>query len=307
MPPESVVCIGRNSIDSYYKCKNSFNIGEKILLERLGSFFGGMIPNTAVIMSTLGVYTILFDTIGEDEQTRPLLENLESAGVDTRFIHIDKQYQTPRNEIILTDVSGHATSTIFIKDEPRCPYIISREERICLEQAHYIYSTTRDLDSLENMDISRLCDKHGPKLVLDVEDIELSTFKEDVKYLRLANIIIFNKSGYQKLANEYGTDIFNDLKGSHPDKLIILTKGGSGCSVHHLGTVLDIPGILINTVDCTGAGDTFNAVMMNHLLQGKTPRESAALANKAAAESTTIIGPRSYLEILKKNRYLIGP
>lgn len=301
MSTESVVCIGRNSIDSYFRCKSSFNLGEKILLERLGCFFGGMIPNTAAILSALGVQTILFDTIGEDEQTRPLLENLESTGVDTRFIHIEKQYQTSRNDIILTEVSGHTTSTIFIKDEPRFPYIISKDERICLKQARFIYSTTRDLDSLENMDISGLCDIHGPKLVLDVEDIELSTLEDDVKYLRLADIIIFNKSGYQKLANECGSDIFDELLCSRPEKLIILTKGESGCSVHHLGTALDIEGITTNSVDCTGAGDTFNAVMMSQLLQGKAPEESALLANRAAAESTTIIGPRSYLEILRRN------
>ena len=300
MQPKPVVCVGRNSVDFYYRSRNSFHIGEKILLEPLGYYYGGMIPNTATILSALGIQTILFDTIGEDEHTQPLLESLSSAGVDTRFIHLDTQYRTTHNDIILTDISGQATSTILIKDEPRCPYVISKEERSCLEHARLIYSTTRDLDALRVFDMSGFCKQPETSLVLYVEDIELSKLEKDEKYLHLADIIIFNLTGYQKLSQEFGNDIWTHLLSSRPHKLIVLTRGRAGCSVYQQGAIINLPGISVPTVDCTGAGDTFNAVLLAHILNGKTPEESARFANAAAAHSTTIIGPRSYLNILNR-------
>jgi ribokinase len=300
MPLGTVVCIGRNSIDKYFRSKNPFVIGEKVLLEPLGSFYGGIIPNAAMILSALGVDTKLFDTIGEDTCSEALVQDLESTGIDTRFMRIDGSYSLPRNYIILTDGSDTPRSTIFIKDEPRRPYALSDEATACLETSQYVYSTTRDLESLVDFNPEAFFNSHACSLVLDVEDIELISFHKDTAYLFLADIIFLNNSGYSKMTREFGIDFFKELLTSRPNKLVVHTKGCSGCCVYYQGSVTEIPGKAVATIDSTGAGDTFNAVMLSYLLKGYTPEESAGIANEAAASSTTILGPRGYLSILKQ-------
>ncbi len=298
MPSGTIVCIGRNSTDHYYRCKNKFLLGEKILLEPIGSFFGGMIPNTASLLAALGVESILFDTLGNDQKSADLILGLQSIGVDTRHIHIDQNYATLENSIILHDTDKNPQSTILILDNTRVPYRISMEEHECMASSQYVYTTTKDLGCLENFDAADFFEKHSSRLVLDVEDIELSVSEQDMRYLMQADILIFNRSGYDRVTKEYEAGFFDELLASKPDKLIIHTQGSSGCTMYYHSTITKIDGIEVNTVDTTGAGDTFNAVLLARLLQDCSPDEAVRSANKAAALSTTVIGPRGYLSCM---------
>lgn len=301
MPSGTIVCIGRNSIDHYYRCKNTVLLGEKILLEAIGSYHGGMIPNTASILASLGVASVLFDTLGNDSYSSELILDLKSIGVDTRYIHINQAYSAPENSIILHDTDGSPRSTILILDNPRVPYRISKEERECMASSQYVYTTTKDLGSLEDFDAYDFFKHHSSRLVLDVEDIELSVSEQDMRYLMQADILIFNKSGYDRVAKEFEAGSFNELLASKPDKLVIHTQGSSGCTMYYHSTVTKINGIAVSTVDTTGAGDTFNAVLLARLLQENSPKEAVRAANEAAALSTTVIGPRGYLSCMQQN------
>jgi len=297
----TVVCVGRNSLDHYYRCVNKLRIGEKILLESIGSYYGGMIPNAASILSSLGLNVFLFDTLGKDTVSEEFKKDLQLHGVETVHIHDDLSYIIPENTIILNEREGIFQSTIFIMDKPRIPYTVSEVEAHCMTTSDIIYTTTKDLASVVNFDVHSFLREYPVRLVLDVEDIELRITDQDRRFLLDADIIIFNKSGYDTVRNEYEAGFFTMLLSSKPDKLIIHTQGSNGCSVYYHGSVAMVDGIQVTTLDPTGAGDAFNAVLIACLLDGDSPEEAAIKANKAAAESTTAVGPRAYLGLMHKN------
>jgi sugar/nucleoside kinase (ribokinase family) len=76
-------------------------------------------------------------------------------------------------------------------------------------------------------------------------------------------------------------------------KVLVITHGSAGCTVHTKAGVEEIPGFPAAEVDSTGAGDIFAAVLFAQLQRGVPPARAARLANCLAAASVTRHGPES--------------
>lgn len=72
--------------------------------------------------------------------------------------------------------------------------------------------------------------------------------------------------------------------------IVALKLGREGALVATRDERRRVPGIPVETVDATGAGDTFNGAFLAMLVRGKSPFEAALYANVAAALSTQGFG-----------------
>ncbi len=72
--------------------------------------------------------------------------------------------------------------------------------------------------------------------------------------------------------------------------LVLLKCGAAGCIVATRGERTRIPAHRVQSVDATGAGDTFAGALLARLLAGDDPVSAARYANAAAALSTTGFG-----------------
>ena len=68
---------------------------------------------------------------------------------------------------------------------------------------------------------------------------------------------------------------------------VIVTIGKNGAMHFKNGNIEIIPSIKVEAIDTTGAGDTFNAMLVYQLSLGLDIKESIKWANVAAALSTT--------------------
>jgi sugar/nucleoside kinase (ribokinase family) len=68
---------------------------------------------------------------------------------------------------------------------------------------------------------------------------------------------------------------------------IIVTRGAAGAIALDGDTVIEVPGVGVDAVDTTGAGDIFRAGFIASLLAGRALRDSIRFANAAAAVSCT--------------------
>jgi ribokinase len=71
---------------------------------------------------------------------------------------------------------------------------------------------------------------------------------------------------------------------------VIITLGSKGAFFHKGPHKEIVPGIPVQAVDTTAAGDTFNGYLVVELAKGKTFGEAISVANKAAAISVTRMG-----------------
>ncbi|MDT7552035.1 MAG: hypothetical protein QOI16_571 [Pseudonocardiales bacterium] len=72
----------------------------------------------------------------------------------------------------------------------------------------------------------------------------------------------------------------------------VVRTGARGCVLTVTDAEpLEVPGVVVEVVDTTGAGDTHTGVFLAALLQGSAQEEAARRANRAAADSVTRPGP----------------
>lgn len=73
-------------------------------------------------------------------------------------------------------------------------------------------------------------------------------------------------------------------------QLVVLKMGKAGAILATPDNRDPVPGRVVQAVDATGAGDTFDGAFLARLLAGDAPLEAARFANAAAALSTTGVG-----------------
>ena len=73
-------------------------------------------------------------------------------------------------------------------------------------------------------------------------------------------------------------------------KAIVVTMGEQGALILHGGTVTHIPGVAVEVIDTTGAGDAFNAGLAVALAEGKPLAEAVKFGNCAGALACTRLG-----------------
>jgi ribokinase len=76
-----------------------------------------------------------------------------------------------------------------------------------------------------------------------------------------------------------------------PSAAVIVRDGAAGCLVIRDGTTTHVPGIPVEAVDTTGAGDAHCGVLAAELLRGADLADAANRANAAAALAVTRPGP----------------
>lgn len=72
---------------------------------------------------------------------------------------------------------------------------------------------------------------------------------------------------------------------------IVVKRGAAGASYHASGMRLDVPGVAVDEVDPTGAGDCFGAAFVAMRRTGADPETALRYANAAGALAVTRLGP----------------
>jgi sugar/nucleoside kinase (ribokinase family) len=81
------------------------------------------------------------------------------------------------------------------------------------------------------------------------------------------------------------------LLDDKPDRIIVVTEGKGGCTLYTQEGERHIPGLPVDEVDPTGAGDCFDAGFLVRWLSGYSSAEAARFANTCGALAVAAKGP----------------
>lgn len=291
-----VVAIGPNAIDEYYRCDNLPKLGEKCFMEYLEAVPGGMIPNTASVMAGYGLEVYSLDTLGQDEYTAVILDDLKKNGVKTDYIDICSDIRNTKTNIILSENER----TIFIIKNKKPKLFIDERKRDLLFGASYIYSTINDMKNIDgSTDLIKQLKAAGVKIFFDVEKESFEDAQKDSFYFENANVLVFNEGGFEKYKGERTWEETDQSLFSKGVEIIVTTLGSKGCIVRTPHWIQEYPGVKVDVKDPTGAGDTFNATFLYGLLEGWSIKKITKYANFAAARSTMYFGPKGGIAPIK--------
>lgn len=284
---ENIVVIGSSSIDLVVKTDVLPQAGETVMGNSFFTTTGGKGANQAVAAARLSNKVYMIGAVGDDENGKQIIENLEQNNVDTTFM--DK---------IENETSGTAHITLFEGDN----------RIIVVPAANNHVTPEKVLPKLERFGAG--------DIILMQHEIPEHTIKEVTDYAVKHDMkVILNPAPYRNIDKEiidkvtwitpnesesellFESGVDEALK-AYPRKLIV-TKGAAGAMFYNDSQQL-VKGYKKKVVDTTGAGDTFNGALAVALIENKPLEEAVDFANLAGSFSVTGLGAQGAMPYRKE-------
>lgn len=272
-----VLNFGSLNVDYVYKLPHIVAKGETISSKSLNIYPGGKGLNQSIALGRAGALVYHAGAIGEDG--RFLVDFLESAGVNTKFVKIHSDIKSG-HAIIQNDADGDNCIILYgganqaitkeqidstLAEFGSGDYLILQNE---INELNYIVEKAHQI---------------GMQIVLNPSPMDEKITALPLEYIDyfLLNEIEANQILGQSY--EAPAEIIAGLRTVFPHAKVVLTLGGNG-SVYSDETQEILQHIYkVETIDTTAAGDTFTGYFIAGELKGLTVKESMDMAARAAA------------------------
>ncbi len=276
-----IVIIGSSNMDITVLADRRPIAGETILGNGLHMSPGGKGANQAVAAAKLGADVTMVGAVGSDVYGTMILENLQKYGINT-------DYMVRRDDM----TSGTAHITLAEKDNSiivisganksiDATLVDDAWERI--EQADLVMIQNEiPLDTIEY--VLNRCAEKGIKVLLN----PAPAIALPLEWLEKASYITPNEHEFDALYGQ--AEIPAEIAFLQNQGKLILTMGKDGVGYCEDGLFKKVSAFVVDPVDTTGAGDTFNGALATALVNGKSLSEAIRFGNAAAALSIQKLG-----------------
>ena len=266
---------------------------------------GGAPCNVLAMVSKLGHKTAFVGKVGKDSFGKQLKDTLEEVGIDATNLTMDEEVHTTLS-LVHTFADGDRDFAFYrnpgadmMLTEKEIPEELIQNSKIfhfgTLSMTHEgVRAATKkalDIAKKEGCVIS-----FDPNLRPPLWD-SLDSAKEQVLYgLQFCDILKISDNEIQWLTGkEDYTDGVNWILDRFQIPLILVSMGREGSRAYYKGNMVEVkPFLQKNTIETTGAGDTFGGCVLHYILQHGLEDlsednlvEMLRFANAAAALITT--------------------
>jgi 2-dehydro-3-deoxygluconokinase len=260
--------------------------------------FGGDTSNAAIAAARQGARVGYITGVGADMFGDAFLELWRAEGVDTSEVRRDADAFTGVNFIRYDDAGHHfayirrdSAASRGRADDATLSYVRGARMLHVSGISQAISDVARE-SALAAMDAAR---KAGARVSYDtnlrLRLWPLEQARETIHAaIRMADIALPSVDDSQQLTGLADADAIVDFYLGLGPSIVALKLGPEGALVATREQRRRIAGYRLETVDATGAGDTFGGSFLARLLAGDDPFAAARYANAAAALSTTGYG-----------------
>lgn len=266
---------------------------------------GGAPCNVLAMLNRFGHTTAFIGKVGEDIFGLRLKRELEEIGIDTCGLLLDKEVRTTL-AFVQNDETGDRSFSFYRNpgaDMMLCPEEVQEDWMQGAKLFHFgTLSMTHEkvreatIKALELAKKHRLLISFDPNLRESLWD-SLENAKKQVAYgLQYCDILKISDNEIQWFTGEEDYDKgIRMLQDTYQIPLILLSMGKDGSRAYHKDFRVEVPGFLQkNTIETTGAGDTFMGACLHFVLRKGLEdlreadlREMLTVANGAASIITT--------------------
>ena len=283
-----VLSVGRVSVDLYAKEANAgFDANQSFTKS-----VGGSPTNVAVACARLGLATALATKVGDDEFGKYVINRLTEFGVDTGFIGIQPDAQTPLAFAALTPPE---TPTIVFYRGEAAPDTSLTTASVSEQQIKQVKILWISQTSLSQGTTSATClewmamREKGSHTILDLDyRPKLWASKEEArkmagKAIALASIVVGNLEECEVALGTKDPNEAADMLLTQGVALAIIKLGPEGVLIKSATQKVIIPSHPIEVVCGLGAGDAFGGALCYGLLAGWELEKIGTFANVAGA------------------------
>lgn len=283
-----IAVIGSSNTDLIAKVKAFPKAGETIKGEAYFQAMGGKGANQALAAHRLGGDVRFITSLGKDPNGINSLEYFKKEGLDASLSFIAEDIPSGV-AMIWVDEKGENSIVIIpgANNELSSGYIHEIENEI-LEADLIMLQMEIPYDTVKTV-----CDiayKNNKRILLNVAP----AMKLDVDVIQKIDILVVNETEAEIISGEImehiGEEGIVDKLLALGAKTVVLTLGKKGCILKNDQTYLRVPSFSVDTIDTTGAGDTFCGALAAELSKGHGWNESLEFASAAAAICVTRMG-----------------
>ncbi|MFQ5925735.1 MAG: carbohydrate kinase family protein [Dehalococcoidia bacterium] len=302
-----VVGFGAMNMDQIYGVERILTDGEAPVAEfRLSP--GGSAANTIYSLAKLGVGTGFIGAVGDDEEGKVLLKDLESMGVDTGQIKVKKA--KTGSTLCLTDKRGRRALYVL----PGANSLLASED---IDPAYINQATMLHLSSFADegqlVVQKQLMERMSPSIKVSFAPGSIYAargLEVMAPIIERTHILFLNRKEAEELTGE------DFQKGARKlleqgCRIVAITLGqgiGKGNTIATCYLIAAQGEYMIQAerakkepeADTTGAGDAFAAGFLYGFLRGKGLEECGYLGDLVARLSTTKLGARAGLPSLQE-------
>ncbi|MFI8491698.1 ribokinase [Peribacillus butanolivorans] len=274
-----IAVVGSSSMDLVVTSAKRPIAGETVLGDSFITVPGGKGANQAVAAARLGAEVTMIGCVGDDFYGEIILENLKKNYVNTKYVEPVTGAMSGTAHITLSEGDN---SIIVVKgaNDSITPEYVQKAKKI-IEDSD-IVMVQQEIPEETVLYLAELCEKLQKRLLLNPAPAR----KISEAVIQQSSFITPNEHEFEILFN--GRDR-TEVLTEYPNKLFI-TEGKNGVRYFDGHEERVVPSFVVEAVDTTGAGDTFNAALAVAVAEGKSFDDCLLFANRAASISVTKLG-----------------
>jgi sugar/nucleoside kinase (ribokinase family) len=266
--------------------------GELIAVDQLPLNIGGGAANTSMALGRLGVPVSVSARIGDDAFGRYIVESLQSGGVGTESITIDRQL--PTSQTLIVNVQGEDRRFIHTLGANRGYVAADMDEAISIPPKVLHIGYFLILPQLDGAELAQRFDrvrKAGGWTVLDVVTPGEGDYIEPLKrVLPYTDVFKPNTDEAALILGEHDpirqARAFREMGA----RRVVVSMGDRGLISLSDENEVRMGSFPVPFVDGTGGGDAFIAGYIVGLLEGKSEMECLTLASAVGASCVREVG-----------------
>lgn len=283
MKNPKVVVVGSVNMDLVTQTNQIPRVGETVLGENFFTVPGGKGANQAVAAAKLGADVALLGCVGDDAFGSELKQHLQKQGVHTDYIQTISATSTGVASITLSE-GDNSIIVVAGANHKLTPTLVQQHEQLIANADILLLQLEIPLESV--VLATEIARKHKVPVILNPAPMQ----KLPKNLILQATYVTPNEHELESLLAS--TNLSKEETEALKRKSIV-TRGSKGIQLFQDGKEQLISGYQVETIDSTGAGDTFNGALAVSLSKGLSLMESSQFANAAAALSVTKLGAQT--------------
>lgn len=244
---------------------------------------GGNVTNTLTVLSQLKHECFWAGTLANEPDAEIIKNDLIKYSINTEYVQVQSQGKVPTSYIVLNQING-SRSIVHYRDLAELTF--EDFKKIPLEQFDWLHFEARNIE--QTILMLQYLKEHHKNIPCS---IEFEKNRPGINQLYpYSDTLIFSKNYCIKTSGNNPEKFIQEMHNKYSNSTIILAWGDKGSyGFSKSNEIIFSPAILQNNiVDTIGAGDTFNAAIINSLIDNNSLKDTLYNANKLAAYKISV-------------------